>query len=54
MNHLETYLAFRKKRKQAYQYAMWLISFQETEAPKNAIDYRSQQIEVLSTLAYEA
>ena len=53
MNHLETYLAFRKK-KQAYQYAMWLISWdQETEAPKNAIDYRSQQIEVLSTLAYE-
>jgi carboxypeptidase Taq len=53
MNYLETYLAFREKR-MAYQYALWLVSWdQETEAPKNAMDYRSKRIETLSTLAYE-
>ncbi|MDY0210859.1 MAG: carboxypeptidase M32 [Acholeplasma sp.] len=53
MNYLETYLSFREK-KQAYNYAMWLISWdQETEAPKQAMAYRSKQIEMLSTLAYE-
>lgn len=53
MNHLETYLSFREK-KMAYQYAMWLLSWdQETEAPKNAMAYRSKQIEILSTLSYD-
>lgn len=50
---LETYLSFREK-KLAYQYAMWLISWdQETEAPEKAIEYRSKRIETLSTLAYD-
>lgn len=53
MNHLEIYLASRKQ-KLAYQYALWLLSWdQETETPEGAMQYRSDQIEVLSTLAYE-
>jgi carboxypeptidase Taq len=53
MNHLEVYLASRKQ-KLAYQYALWLLSWdQETETPNDAMQYRSDQIEVLSTLAYD-
>lgn len=53
MQHLETYLASRKQ-KHAYQYALWLLSWdQETETPEASLQYRSDQIEVLSTLLYE-
>lgn len=53
MNHLEIYLNARKQ-KLAYQYAMWLLSWDvETETPEGALEYRSQQIEVLSGLAYD-
>lgn len=53
MQQLETYLASRKQ-KHAYQYALWLLSWdQETETPDASLQYRSDQIEVLSTLLYE-
>lgn len=50
---IETYKDFRKKLK-AYEYVMWLISWdQETEAPKASVEYRSKQFQVLTEEAYK-
>ncbi|CCV64146.1 Zn-dependent carboxypeptidase [Alteracholeplasma palmae J233] len=42
-----------KNKIRAYKYALWLISWdQETESPKKAIDYMSEQVSILSEELY--
>lgn len=49
---INTYQQMRKRLK-AYGYAMWVLSWDlETETPEGAIDYRSEQIEVLTNEIY--
>lgn len=50
---IELYKETRKRLK-AYEYMMWLLSWDsETEAPKGSIEYRAKQIEVMSNDIYE-
>lgn len=53
MQHaLDLYLETRKRLK-AYEYVMWLLSWDaETEAPKGSISYRSKQVEVMTHEIY--
>ncbi len=51
--HMTTYKETQKTIR-AYKYALWLISWdQETEMPKKALDYRTEQIAVLTERLYE-
>jgi len=50
--YIDTYKAMRK-RLNAYGYAMWILEWDlETDHPSGAIDYRAEQIEVLSNEIY--
>lgn len=50
--YLNTYNNTQEKLR-AYHYAMWVLSWdQETETPRNAFDYRTQQIEILTNEIY--
>jgi len=50
--YIDTYKAMRK-RLNAYGYAMWVLEWDlETDHPSGAIDYRAEQIEVLSNEIY--
>src|SRR5690606_26067891 len=51
--YINTYKNMRK-RLNAYGYAMWLLEWDlETDHPMGAVDYRAEQIEVLSNEIYE-
>src|SRR5690606_37726223 len=51
-NSIKIYQEMRKKLN-AYYYAMWVMSWDsETELPHGAVDYRSEQIEVLTNEIY--
>ncbi|VEU82031.1 carboxypeptidase M32 [Acholeplasma hippikon] len=51
-SYIDTYKNMRKRLK-AYEYAMWVLSWDlETETPEGALDYRSEQVEVLTTELY--
>ncbi len=51
--YIEIYKEIRKKLK-AYEYVIWLISWdQETEAPNASVEYRSKQFQVLAEEAYK-
>nr|WIF87993.1 hypothetical protein QOL21_05805 [Acholeplasma laidlawii] len=50
--YIDTYKNMRK-RLNAYGYAMWVLEWDlETDHPTGAVDYRAEQIEVLSNEIY--
>lgn len=50
--YIDQYIETRKRLK-AYEYMMWLLSWDaETEAPKASIEYRAKQVEVMSQEVY--
>lgn len=49
---IQSYQAIRSKIR-AYQYALWMLSWDsETEAPAGSVEYRSQQVRILSQGLY--
>jgi carboxypeptidase Taq len=53
MNDAIQYYKDTRKRLKAYEYMMWLLSWDaETEAPKGSIEYRSKQVEVMTNEMY--
>lgn len=52
-NYIKTYEAYRKKII-AYHYFAWLMSWdQETEAPEESVDYRTNQFQILAEEMYQ-